>query len=73
MGRVACPKHFAANNQETNRIFADSCMSERALREIYLRGFEIVVITAAPQVIMTFYNKINGGQCAISPDGNRPC
>lgn len=59
-GVSSCPKHFACNSQEFNRNYNDSRVTERALREIYLKGFEICVKTSRPQNIMTSYNKING-------------
>ncbi len=56
----ACVKHFACNNKETNRKHSDSRVSERALREIYLKAFEIIVKDADPYTIMSSYNAING-------------
>jgi len=58
-GASTVPKHFALNNQETNRNANDSRCSERALREIYLRAFEICVKVGKPYNIMGSYNKIN--------------
>ncbi len=61
-------KHFACNNQEDNRMNVDIRVSERALREIYLRGFEIAVKQSDPAAIMTSYNRINGIYSANSKD-----
>lgn len=65
---AATIKHFALNNKETNRKDSDSRASERAIREIYLKGFEIVVKEAHPWSIMTSYNIINGRRASENED-----
>lgn len=67
-GGVATLKHFACNNQEFARATADSVVSERALREIYLKGFEYAVKSAGASAVMTAYNPVNGYQAASSYD-----
>ena len=61
-------KHYACNNQETNRYGSNSVVSQRALREIYLKGFEICVKEAAPKALMTSYNLLNGTHTANRGD-----
>lgn len=67
-GKGATIKHFAANNQETNRNYNNSHVSERALREIYLKGFEICIKESQPLALMTSVNLINGIHAANDRD-----
>src|SRR5690606_4967033 len=66
-GVGACVKHFAANNQETERLRVSADVDERTLREIYLRPFQRVVTTARPATLMTSYNRVNGTYVGEDP------
>ena len=66
-GVGACVKHYAANNQETDRLRVDAQVDERTLREIYLPAFERIVTACQPWTIMCSYNKVNGLSASENP------
>lgn len=63
-GTAVCIKHFAVNNQETNRGSVDAQVDERTLREIYLKPFESAVVKGGAMSVMPAYNKVNGDYCS---------
>ncbi|MBQ7993734.1 MAG: glycoside hydrolase family 3 C-terminal domain-containing protein [Solobacterium sp.] len=67
-GIGACPKHFIANNQEYDRMYSDSVISERALHEVYLRPWKIALQQGEPWMIMSSYNKVNGEWVNSNPE-----
>lgn len=67
-GRSVTIKHFCCNNQETDRFFSNSIMTEKTLREIYLKGFEICIKKSHPKALMSSYNLLNGTHTANSED-----
>ena len=67
-GRLVSAKHFAANSCELERNMSSSNMREKTLRELYLRGFEIVVTESRPETVMAAYNKVNGVYCTNNDD-----
>ena len=67
-GAGACLKHFAGNEQETNRGSESSAITERALREIYLKPFQLAVKNSSPWSIMSSYNQLNGAYASINKD-----
>lgn len=67
-GKGVTIKHYAANNQEFNRTSSNSIVSERAMREIYLKGFEIAVREGRPEAVMTSYNLLNGQHTSTRRD-----
>lgn len=66
-GIYASIKHFAVNNQEHRRMTIDTIVDDRALREIYLKGFELAIKASKPATVMAAYNKVNGTYCCEHP------
>jgi beta-glucosidase len=66
-GVIATIKHFICNDQENQRMFANSMVTDRALREIYLKPFMLAIKMANPRALMTSYNKVNGIHVSESP------
>jgi beta-glucosidase len=67
-GVIATPKHFVCNDQEDRRRGLETIVTSRALREIYLKPFQLALAHGKPHAIMTAYNKLNGKLCSQSPD-----
>lgn len=66
-GVVATPKHLVCNDQENRRRGLETMITSRALREIYLKPFQLALVHGNPHAIMTAYNKLNGELCSQSP------